>query len=186
MMSVLPTDWPSFIWGAGFSAVALFATGFLQKAGEHSFEWLKRRFISGSDVMTEHDKDLFNSFKALFSDSGIIKHYKEHDFLLPFSRSYLAPLYEFVELWGDESHNFINPSLQKFKVKFSMAANALTAEVTRYTVPDSNEYVSVITRGMDPENLPDHVKIEAKVIDSKLPEFVRSHEELIRFGNSLS
>jgi hypothetical protein len=36
-MSFLPTDLPSFAWGALIGAVAAFGTGFLKKAGEHVF-----------------------------------------------------------------------------------------------------------------------------------------------------
>lgn len=36
-MSFLPTDWPSFVWGALIGAIAAFGTGFLKKAGEHAF-----------------------------------------------------------------------------------------------------------------------------------------------------
>ena len=36
-MSFLPNDWPSFAWGAAIAGVAAFGTGFLKKAGEHSF-----------------------------------------------------------------------------------------------------------------------------------------------------
>lgn len=36
-MSFLPTDFPSFVWGAAITGVAAFATGFLKKGGEHAF-----------------------------------------------------------------------------------------------------------------------------------------------------
>ncbi len=186
LMSFLPDDFPSFLWGAGVGACVLFATGFLKKAGEHSFEWTKRKFTPDAGVMTDHDKELFRSFKALFSDSGIIKYYKEHYFLLPFSRNHLTPLTTVVECWNDESHSFINAHLQEAKIRFLLAANALAEEISRYTVPDGNGCVSVITRDMDRDNLPSHVKVEAQEIDSKLPEFVQSHEHLIRLGQSFS
>lgn len=38
MASFLPSDLPSFLWGASIGALAAFLTGFLQKAGEHAFE----------------------------------------------------------------------------------------------------------------------------------------------------
>ena len=185
-MSLLPTDWKSFVWGAFTGALVLFATGFLKKAGEHFFEWAKGKVAPGPVVITDHDKVLFRSFKSLFCDSGIIRYYKEHDFLLPFNRNYIAPLNTVVEHWDDESHNFVNASLQSAKVRFFLAANALAEEISRHTVPDGNGNVSVITRNMDCENLPDHVRQEAKKIDSKLPEFVESHESLVRLGQSLS
>ena len=42
-MAFLPSDWPSFLWGAGIGAVAAFGTGFLQKAGEKAFARLDER-----------------------------------------------------------------------------------------------------------------------------------------------
>jgi hypothetical protein len=36
-VSFLPTDWPSFVWGAAIAGLAAFGTGFLKNAGEHTF-----------------------------------------------------------------------------------------------------------------------------------------------------
>ena len=36
-MAFLPSDWPSFLWGAAIGTIAAFGTGFLQKAGEKAF-----------------------------------------------------------------------------------------------------------------------------------------------------
>lgn len=185
LILLVPTDLKSFLLGVCSGAIVLFATGFLQKAGEHSFEWIKRKFMSAPCAITDHDKELFRAFKTLFSDSGIIMHYKDHDFLLPFNRSYMAPLATVVEHWGDESHNFVNVSLQQAKVRFFLAAKSLAEEIWRYTSPDRNGNLSLMARDMDYESLPDYMREEAKKIDSKLPEFVESHEALVRLGRSL-
>lgn len=42
-MSLLPTDLPSFAWGALAGAVAAFGTGFLKKAGESAFALIARK-----------------------------------------------------------------------------------------------------------------------------------------------
>ena len=42
-MAFLPTDLSSFAWGALFGAIAAFGTGFLQRAGEHAFTFLKNK-----------------------------------------------------------------------------------------------------------------------------------------------
>ena len=36
-MSFLPTDWPSFLWGASVGLLGAFFTGFLKKAGELAY-----------------------------------------------------------------------------------------------------------------------------------------------------
>lgn len=42
-MPFLPTDLPSFAWGAFAGAAVAFGTGFLKKAGEHTFDLLAHR-----------------------------------------------------------------------------------------------------------------------------------------------
>lgn len=44
-MSILPTDWPSFVWGLAIGALGAFFTGFLKKAGEESWLMLKKRLF---------------------------------------------------------------------------------------------------------------------------------------------
>lgn len=39
-MAFFPTDWSSFAWGAVAGGLAAFATGFLKKAGEHTWSIL--------------------------------------------------------------------------------------------------------------------------------------------------
>ena len=65
LILLVPTDLKSFLLGVCSGAIVLFATGFLQKAGEHSFEWIKRKFMSAPCAITDHDKELFRAFIGL-------------------------------------------------------------------------------------------------------------------------
>lgn len=153
--------------------------------GGSSFVDLLRRFRS-QRALTAHDRQLVQRFRALFADTGHLRQYQGHDFLLPFRKQALAPLYEVVETWTDEAHYFVHAKLRKKQAAFIKAANELSSEIVRYTVPDGNGNVSVITRDMDPENLPPEVRAEAKAIDAKLPAFLRTHEELLTLCNKLA
>ena len=146
---------------------------------------LFRRFRPHS-ALSDHDRQLAKSFRSLFADSGLIRLYQGHDFLLPLKKEATAPLYTVVETWTDEAHYFVHPRLRNKQAAFIKAANELASEVVRYTVPDGRGNVSVVTRDMDPENLPSHVRNEAKAIDAKLPEFLRTHEELLAVCNKLA
>lgn len=42
-MSLLPTDLPSFVWGAVLAGIAAFATGFLKHAGERAFGYIANK-----------------------------------------------------------------------------------------------------------------------------------------------
>lgn len=139
-----------------------------------------------ADALTHHDQNLVLKFRGLFADSGLYRLYQGHDFLLPLKKEATAPLYEVVETWTDEAHLFSHPELRTKQLEFINSANELATEIVRYTVPDGNGNISVITRQMDPENLAPHVRAEAKAIDAKLPAFLQSHEELLAICNRLS
>ncbi len=138
------------------------------------------------NTLSGHNRDLAKSFRSLFADSDAFREYQQHDFLLPFRAEATVPLYTVVETWIDEAHYFTNPELRTRQATFIKAANELASEIVRYTVPNGRGFVSVITRHMDPENLPAHVRDEAKAIDSKLPAFLQSHEDLLAMCNKLA
>lgn len=137
-------------------------------------------------ALSGHDRELAKTFRSLFADSGLFREYQQHDFLLPFRAKATAPLYTVVETWTNEAHYFTHQELRLKQAAFIKAANELAAELVRYTVPDGRGYVSVITRDMDPENLPAYVRDEAKAIDAKLPAFLQSHEQLLATCNRLA
>lgn len=142
--------------------------------------------LTSHGALSDHDRELAKSFRALFADSGLFRMYQGHDFLLPLQKEATVPLYTVVETWTDEAHFFTNPELRNKQAIFIKAANELAGEIVRYTVPDGNGNVSVITRHMDPENLPSHVRDEAKAIDTKLPAFLQAHEELLAKCNEIA
>jgi hypothetical protein len=145
---------------------------------------LLRRFKSQGGL-PDHDRKLAQEFRGLFAESGLIQQYQRHDFMLPLKREAVVPLNVVAEIWTDESHKFVDQRLRPKGEAFVTAATELALEIARYTVPDGSGNVSVITRHMDPENLPTHVRDEAKAIDAKLPLFLRTHEELLTLCNKL-
>ncbi|WP_144656362.1 hypothetical protein [Achromobacter dolens] len=149
-----------------------------------AFERPRKEFLAlfgilGPLPLSEHDQALVKEFRALFADSGLFRLYKNHDFLLPLSQRATSPLYTVVETWIDEAHFFVNSDLRAKQFIFIKAAKELAEEIIRYTVPDGNGNITVISRHMDPENLPPHVLDEAKAIDAKLPAFLQAHEDLL-------
>lgn len=137
------------------------------------------------DALSSHDRGLAKCFRSLFADSGLFRELHGHDFLLPLREAVTVPLYTVVETWTDEAHFFTHPELRSKQAIFIAATNELAKEIVLYTVPDGNGNVSVITRHMDSENLPEHVRAEARAIDDKLPAFLQSHEVLLAACNRL-
>lgn len=134
-------------------------------------------------TLSDHDRQLIENFRALFAESGHLRMYQSHDFLLPLKREATVPLYTVVETWVDEAHFFSNQELRCRQIAFIKAANELAFEIIRYTVPDDNGNISVIMRDMDPHNIPSYVRNEANSINAKLPAFLKSHENLLALCN---
>jgi hypothetical protein len=42
-MSILPSDFASFIWGIALGAIAVFGAGFLKKGGEDCYSWIRNK-----------------------------------------------------------------------------------------------------------------------------------------------
>ena len=132
-------------------------------------------------TLTPHDHRLFAEFKSLFADRYLIPIYQSHDFLLPFRKTAVDPLYTVDAIWSDAAHSFNNKALERKRVAFVRAASELAQEIARGTIP-KGAYVTVIPREMDPENLAEWVKQDAQAINAKLPAFIQAHEELLRSG----
>lgn len=177
-----------------FVGLALSVAGLL-----FAFETPRQRFVSwfrrlpvcttphtsARTTLSDHDRQLVKSFRALFAESGLFRVYQGHDFLLPLKREAVVPLYTVVETWTDETHYFSNPELRAMQAAFLAAANELAAEIVRYTAPDEHGNVSVIPRHMNSDNLPSYVRDEARSIDVKLPAFLKSHEDLLALCNRI-
>ena len=42
-MSILPSDFTSLLWGIALGVIAAFGTGFLKKAGEECYSWIRSK-----------------------------------------------------------------------------------------------------------------------------------------------
>lgn len=138
-------------------------------------------FGLGKRTLSPHDQRLFAEFKALFADAFLIPAYQSHDFLLPFRKVSVDPLYTVDAIWRDAAHSFNDKALEKKRVAFVRAASELAQEIAGKTIP-KGDFVTVIPRDMDPENLADWVREDARAINAKLPAFVQAHEDLLRTG----
>src|SRR5436190_16863332 len=99
-MSLVPTDWSSFLWGIAIGALGTFFTGFFKKLGEDSWIALKRRLFpeAPEEQLNRKDIELYEKLLQLFP-SGVVRFYEEHDFLGSFEKRYVDPLYRFADNW---------------------------------------------------------------------------------------
>jgi hypothetical protein len=102
-MSFLPTDWPSFLWGAATGGVGAFCISFFTKAGEAAADYLKSKLTT---TPSDHDKALFAEFQREVAAEPTLRLFKVPDFDDSFRRSDLRPLNTFVETWDSVEKEF--------------------------------------------------------------------------------
>ena len=178
-MAICAIGW---VW---FPTIARF-DAFLGLATVFAFVVTTQFFVARYNKLNEHDQHLFNEFRALFSDRSLIQIFRDHDFLISFRREYMAPLQTVVAVWDDAAHAFTNRKLEEKRVTFVKAATELAMMIWNNTVPSyGGDHITVIPRDVDPENLPEHIRQEAREINALVPPFVAAHEDLIRTANGL-
>jgi hypothetical protein len=145
---------------------------------------IKALFGRGSK-RNQHDVDLYNRYRELIVDSGVADFYRGHDFLGAFESSYWSPFSRYVDSWGTIDHEFIDSRLNKAHKEVYTRAAELGMAIAKNTVPIG---ATGHLRSVKPDRLPagptsEHIKTEAKEINSLVPSFTRAHEEFVRLAN---
>lgn len=90
-----------------------------------------------------------------------------------------------MDSWGTVDHEFVDPRLNKAHKKVYEMASELGAAISKNTVSIG---VAGHLRSVKPDSLPagptpEHIKAEAKEINSLVPGFTRAHEKFVRLAN---
>lgn len=133
----------------------------------------------------QHDIELYEKYKKLIVDSGVAEFYRSHDFLGAFDNAYWTPFSYYLDTWGTVNHEFVNSQLNRRHKKVYEKALELGSAIAKNTV-------SIGTHGnmrsVKPDYLPigptpEHIKTEAKEINSLVPEFINAHQKFVRLAN---
>ena len=181
-MSFLPTDLPSFLWGAGLAALAAFGTGFLTKAGEAVAEHLKGKVTATPGT---HDKALFAEFQRDVASEPALRLFKSPDFDNSFRRADLKPLNTFVETWDSVEKEFMDSKLEAAKKNLYASANKLANEIATLTVPiGDGTFASVYSdndlKEHDADERPAWVREDAKKLNALAKPFAFEYEDFVR------
>jgi hypothetical protein len=181
-MSFLPTDWPSFLWGAAVGGVGAFFISFFTKAGEAAADYLKGKLTT---TPSDHDKALFAEFQRDIAAEPTLRLFKVPDFDASFRRSDLQPLNTFVETWDSVEKEFRDSKLEAAKSKLYSSAEKLATEIARLTVPVGNgDFASVYSdsarREHGVDGRPDWVREEARTLNTLAAPFAVEYEAFVR------
>lgn len=133
----------------------------------------------------QHDIELYDQYKALIVDSGVAEFYRSHDFLGAFETAYWTPFSRYVDSWGTVNHEFVDSRLNRRHKKVYKNAHKLGLAIATNTVPigASGHLRSVKPDSMPIGPTPEHIKAEAKEINSLVPEFISAHKKFVRLAN---
>lgn len=128
-----------------------------------------------------HDLELFTEFQNTFPSEPTIRLLKETDFGASFRKEEIQPLYDFVEKWGSVEKEFLNKSLEKQKKILYAEAKILAAEFGGRTTPIGNgDLLSVFPDFLRDGPRPDHVIIDAKILNKQTKLFAPKYESFVR------
>ncbi|MGY2572436.1 hypothetical protein [Vibrio sp. C8] len=138
-----------------------------------------------SSKVNTHDLELFEQYKSMFVTTGVAEFYRQHDFLAQFSEDYWRPLSRYVDTWYKPDYEFSNSKLRKKHKTLYAAAEKLGITIAGNTVTIAPTYKM---RSVRPDNLafepiPNHIKEDAKEINSLIPAFIKAHDDFVKLGN---
>ena len=146
-------------------------------------DYVKDRLNVGQPAR-EHDRRLFEAFLTEFPVEPTFNMLKDYDFGNSFWSSQMRPLFTFADTWGDVDKEFLDGSLEKKRKALLEAAQELSMEFAKRTVPVGNgEKSSVFSDRLRAEGpRPPFVLEDAKVLNQKSRELVPLYEDFIRSG----
>jgi hypothetical protein len=139
--------------------------------------------IAGAVVAgPSHDQALFQKFKSELAYEPSIRLLKEQDFGGSFPRSFIKPLFSFVDSWDTPEHEFLNQELQAELQNFYKEARMVAECIAVRTVPiGGGDMLSVYSdqqRAMGPRS--EEVIREAKEMNEAANRFVPIYEIFLR------
>ncbi|QUM81154.1 hypothetical protein HWV01_13090 [Moritella sp. 5] len=150
------------------------------------FFWDKiSAWLSGGMNVNSHDVGLYEEYKQLFISNGVAEFYRQHDFLGSFGEELWRPLSRYVDNWHTVEHEFTHKKLNKLHKKVYENAAELGGAIAKYTVPiGPGGHMRAVKPDYIPIGpIPEHIKEEAREINSLVPEFIKAHESFVRYAN---
>lgn len=142
-------------------------------------------WAAGSENVSAHDIALYEKYKSLFIYNGLAEFYRQHDFLGAFSEDNWRPLSRYVDGWHTVENEFVNKSLNKLHKKVYASASELGGAIARNTVRigPGGHMRSVKPDSMPIGQTPEHIKEEAREINSLVPEFIKAHKSFVKYAS---
>jgi hypothetical protein len=135
------------------------------------------------EQLNERDRNLFAQFLKEFPSQGeSIRFLREHDIGGRFQASWLDEIYDFLRVWKDAEHEFINTDIENKRQVLWNALNIFVRELHQYASSTHREGWLSIREMIGHEDRGKLFQIQERLNDLAT-EAYKAHQDLIREGN---
>ncbi len=129
---------------------------------------------------SDHDAALFASFiEELPSDGSVMQFLSEYDLGNPFPSEPISALYQFIERWRDDEHEFLDRRLDWLRRELIRRTEQFLRRLTQHTAAHGSGLLSI---GMqDFETRPEMLTLREE-LNNLATEVYRAHQDLVRYA----
>jgi hypothetical protein len=143
------------------------------------------QFKQGADLVSEHDKRLFDELTELLSSDGVIGFINRTNMAgFLFRNAELEPLFEFHERWNVPERQFITPGLETARQALWSKARDYLRLIAYETFPANTPGWRSVPEEWEEEQ-PERFQRVVKELHVLAGEVVDLHAELVRVGRKL-
>jgi hypothetical protein len=137
-------------------------------------------FLRAGSGGNQNDVALFNEIEAFLKPEQVVPAFSQD--LTSFSYDDVAPVVRFAESWDLPNKKFIDKKLEAARKELFDKASSVANAIATYTTQSPAGIQTVKLWGVSPQ--PQRIYEEAKIINEKARQFIKSYEALIRLGRN--
>ncbi|MGC3964583.1 MAG: hypothetical protein QM803_15030 [Rhodocyclaceae bacterium] len=170
--------WPGPVWRFAWPPfVALVIALAIWAALEQYAEHMGRRHVER--MRGERDALIVEQIEAVMPDTSIVQFLSNHDFIAPFDKAKVDPLFYMVRAWRTLAPEFLNEALAQAATNLDAAATDLVLRIGQYTHPLPDGSLGVKPLEQHGAAASDKVRDEARHLNEAANAFVRTHERFM-------
>ncbi|MFA9438294.1 hypothetical protein ACDA63_01500 [Uliginosibacterium sp. sgz301328] len=170
--------WPGSAWRFEWLPfVALVIALAIWAALEQYAEHVGRRHVER--VRGERDALIVDQVEAVMPDASVVQFLSDHDFIAPFDKAKVDPLFYMVRAWRTLAPEFLNEALAQAATNLDAAATDLVLRIGQYTHPLPNGFLGVKPAEQQGEAASEKVRTEARHLNESANAFVRTYERFV-------
>ncbi|NOR46408.1 MAG: hypothetical protein GQ534_12555 [Candidatus Delongbacteria bacterium] len=172
--------YPTENWKFNWEPLIVFLVSIIAYISLESYDDIKKK-KNNKQVPSQNDIKLFESLIKLIPSDSIIQFLKDHDFKSSFRFDYVKPIYEFLALWNNVEHEFLDKEIDNLRQELHKSAQHLMNEIGVKTFHNKADLHSVKPEEMHGP-MPEKIIQNGVDINEAADVFVEAHEKFVRLA----